>query len=330
MTDYTNTIHKYVMDDRFTGKLADPDGSGEVGLGAGEAGHKLAVRFMLKCTGERVTLIRYQVFGCGYTMAACAAAAELSEGVLLAELKAWPATVIEQHLGGLPPERAYCAELAIKALHAAADSVHQRTKVTAAHDPEEEHEPRLAAHHPTYKSLVASANPNNCTAEDRHLFACLLTIASSEAAATHAALGLAKSELEDLVRYFFPLTGWQARQQSDQASQPPEVNLQVRVLLHEHVAASPDRRLAGWLTDILAARAAHPGHLWMAMGLFERPELTAAIGRILPSLLAANTINMRWKRFFFKQLCDRNGGSLCKSPVCGNCSDYTLCFAEKN
>src|SRR6056297_3371310 len=168
MTEYTETIQKYAIDDRFTGELVDPDGSGEVGLGAEEMGHKLAVRFMLKCTDERVTVIRYQVFGCGYTMAACAAAAELSEGVLLTELKAWSATEIEQHLGGLPPERDYCAELAIKALHSAADSVHQHTKVTTVHDPQKEHGPHLAAHHPTYRRLVVSANPNNCSAEDRH------------------------------------------------------------------------------------------------------------------------------------------------------------------
>jgi nitrogen fixation protein NifQ len=81
-----------------------------------------------------------------------------------------------------------------------------------------------------------------------------------------------------------------------------------------------------WLARILAARAARPGHLWAAMGLFARPELTAAIHRHLPALAAANGKGMRWKRFLFKQLCEQEGGLMCKAPDCGVCSDYSLCF----
>ena len=85
--------------------------------------------------------------------------------------------------------------------------------------------------------------------------------------------------------------------------------------------------LANCLAQAIAARAAHPGHLWVAMGLYERPQLSEAIGRHLPLLLAANSQGMRWKRFLFRQLCEQSGGLMCKSPVCGDCSDYALCFA---
>ena len=44
----------------------------------------------------------------------------------------------------------------------------------------------------------------------------------------------------------------------------------------------------------------------------------------------ANNQNMRWKRFLYKQVCDRNGGMLCKSPTCGDCSDYAFCFAPES
>ena len=64
------------------------------------------------------------------------------------------------------------------------------------------------------------------------------------------------------------------------------------------------------------------------MGLFKRPQLSAAIRRHLPSVFAANNQNMRWKRFFFKQVCDLHGGTLCRTPNCGECSDYALCFAK--
>ena len=41
---------------------------------------------------------------------------------------------------------------------------------------------------------------------------------------------------------------------------------------------------------------------------------------------AANHQGMRWKRYLFKELCNRKGGLLCKSPNCGVCSDYAFCF----
>jgi nitrogen fixation protein NifQ len=66
------------------------------------------------------------------------------------------------------------------------------------------------------------------------------------------------------------------------------------------------------------------------MGLFERPQLTAAIRRYLPSLAVANHQNMRWKRYLYKQVCERNGGVMCKAPNCGVCSDYALCFAVED
>jgi len=82
-----------------------------------------------------------------------------------------------------------------------------------------------------------------------------------------------------------------------------------------------------WLARIIAARAARPGHLWTAMGFFKRQQLSEAIRRHLPTLAKANSQGMRWKRYLFKRVCDMNGGVMCKSPNCGSCSDYSLCFA---
>jgi len=328
MHGYSETILRYATDDSHAGEMEQPDGIGEVGLGADEAGRKLAVRFMLKCADERVDAIRYQVFGCGYTMAACAAAAELGEGLPLAELEDWSSAVIEQQLGGLPAERGYCAQLAVKAMRAAASSVQTKSPVADIHAPEKEHGPRVDAQNWIYRTLMTSANLNGCSPEDRHLFACLLAVAASERTAIHQALGLSKQELANLVKHFFPLSGWESLEEKGAVS-APEINPDIRRLLRCHVSTSPKPQLASWLADILAARAAHPGHLWVAMGLFERPQLSAAIGRLLPTLLAANDKGMRWKRYLFKQVCDLNGGTMCKSPVCGDCSDYALCFAPE-
>jgi len=62
-------------------------------------------------------------------------------------------------------------------------------------------------------------------------------------------------------------------------------------------------------------------------GLLRALAADRRIRRHLPTLAAANNKGMRWKRYLFKQVCEMNGGMMCKSPNCGDCSDYTLCFA---
>ena len=336
MNGYTETILKYASDDSHAGLLDHPDGVGEIGLGAEAAGQKLAVRFTLKCREQRVETLRYQVFGCGFTMAACAAVAELAEGEELAWLGSLDARQVDARLGGLPQERGYCAEIAVNALQAALDSVQRQAAPVArslAADPDD-HGPRLSPDDACYRALIDSSPVPGIPAEDRQLFACLLSVAAQEEAPLHQALGISQLMLDTLLLRVFPaIERTQVfAEPAGKTGVPPEVNPEVRELLLSFVSKSD----WGWtqfaallLARVIAARAAHPGHLWVAMGLFERPQLSAAIGRHLPALLAANHKKMRWKRFLFKQVCDLNGGMMCKTPDCGLCSDYALCFAPE-
>lgn len=334
MTGYTDTIRRYAIDNRYVGTLADADGTGEVGLGAEEAGKRLAVRFTIRITGGMAEAVRFQVFGCGFTIAACAAAADLAEGRALEEILDLTAVDIDAALNGLPPERDYCAELAVEALHAAVTSARGDARaVQTAVNPLADHGPRLSAEDPLYHVLMAAAPPAAIPQEDRRLFACLLAVAAGEPHETAAALGLTPEDLDAVLEHYFPGVepAELAPLSTPAAGPPPEPNGEVLEILLSHVPKDDgggQPRAARWLAQIIAARAAHPGHLWVAMGLFERPELTAAIRRHLPSLAVANSKGMRWKRYLFKQVCDLHGARLCKSPNCGVCSDYALCFAR--
>lgn len=334
MTGYTDTIRRWATDGRRTGTLPEPDGVGEVGLGADEAGKRLAVRFAIRLQEENVEAVRFQVFGCGFTIAACAAAADLAEGRPLDKIKTIDAAAIDAALGGLPAERGYCAELAVEALQAAVASARSEThgvKATVHNLGEEDHGPRASASDPVYRLLMDSPSPPGIAEEERHLFACLLNIAAREPYDPAAALGLPPKDLASLVKTFFPNVDPSilSRHQLSPTGPPPEGNEEVLGILFSHVPDDVDdrqRQAARWLARILSARASHPGHLWVAMGLFQRPELTAAIRRHLPSLAAANSRNMRWKRYLFRQVCELHGAVLCKAPNCGVCSDYALCF----
>ncbi|TLM65891.1 MAG: hydrogenase [Deltaproteobacteria bacterium] len=335
MSTYTDTIRRWAADDRRAGPLADADGTGEVGLGAGEAGTRLAVRFALRLRGDRAETVRYQVFGCGFTIAACAAAAELAEGHTLAEIAVIAPPSVAAALGGLPAERGYCADLAVAALQAAVESAgSSRRPVVGALAADDDHAPRVTAAAPLYRLLTDSPAPPGAPAVDRHLFACLLTVAAGETDDPGAALGLNDAELADLLHLYFPaVTAATLRPFCRPAVDPlPQGNVDLLQLLLGYLPCDADGWQpvpSLWLARTLACRAARPGHLWRSMGLFARAELTAAIHRHLPALAAANSRGMRWKRFLFKQLCEQAGGSLCQTPDCGACSDYPLCFGEE-
>jgi len=324
------------MDDRYTGELPHPDGIGEIGLGAAEAGTRLAVRFSLQLDGQAVDTVRFQVFGCGFTIAACAAAAELAEGRPLDEVRECSPAMIDRLLGGLPNERSYCAELASEALRAAAASaVSGRQPVRASLAPHDVHGPRLSPDDQVYRALLDGPTGFDIPPADRRLFAGLLAVADREPVPLELALNLPAPLLDTLLLTVFPqvkrceLFG----DPQHKTARPPEINPEVELLLTTFVpkgSGSWKRFCAQILVRVIAARAAHPGHLWVAMGLLERPELSAAIRRHLPELAAANSNNMRWKRFLFKQVCDLNGGLMCESPVCGDCSDYALCFIPED
>ncbi|WP_226625183.1 nitrogen fixation protein NifQ [Alloyangia pacifica] len=84
---------------------------------------------------------------------------------------------------------------------------------------------------------------------------------------------------------------------------------------------------ARWLAAILARRAAEPHHLWEDLGLPGRAALSGLIRRHLPGLARANSLNMRWKKFFYRQICSDSAFSLCLSPSCDDCDERAACFA---
>jgi nitrogen fixation protein NifQ len=95
-------------------------------------------------------------------------------------------------------------------------------------------------------------------------------------------------------------------------------------LLIEHAreASAQIHSVARWL----AFSCMGENHLWEDLGLPERPALTSLIGECFPGLRQLNSQNMRWKKFFYKQLCNRAQVFACRAPTCDQCSEFALCF----
>jgi nitrogen fixation protein NifQ len=332
--EYGNRIQHYAAMETYVGQLDNADGTGESGLSNDDAGHRIGVRFTLKLDGECVSAVRFQVFGCGYTIAACSAVAELCAGKTLTDTQAVDAAAVRKLLGNeLPEERYYCADLASQAYQAALQSSLQGGSVVEVVLREDtERGPRVTADDPLYRALLASCAQAETDLEDRRLFASLVTVAAQEGYPMNSALGLSSEQLERLFALYFPdfnRAQWVIPKAYNAV--PPAINPDIVDTIFSFLPPSTtEENPAFLLALILAARAAHPGHLWVAMGLLERAQLSAAIKRHLPALAAANNKGMRWKRFLFKHVCDRNGSIMCKTPNCGDCSDYALCFVSES
>ncbi|GAL13625.1 nitrogenase FeMo-cofactor synthesis molybdenum delivery protein NifQ [Vibrio astriarenae] len=82
------------------------------------------------------------------------------------------------------------------------------------------------------------------------------------------------------------------------------------------------------MSSLIAKASLMPSHLWQILGLESRSRLGDLIQLYFPTLHEQNTLNMRWKRFFYKQLCEQEGDYVCRAPNCLHCSSFKECFVS--
>jgi nitrogen fixation protein NifQ len=164
---------------------------------------------------------------------------------------------------------------------------------------------------------------------DRHVLASILAAAVMDGGPIAERAGLAEQELNELLAECFPsaevrAVAWIARPESI----GDDETIMVRDLLLTQ--RSTDGEIGRWLAAMVARRAMEPNHLWEDLGLRERAELSRLLMRHFAPLAARNTRNMRWKRFFYRMLCEDDGFVMCTTPVCTQCNDFDLCFGEES
>jgi nitrogen fixation protein NifQ len=164
---------------------------------------------------------------------------------------------------------------------------------------------------------------------DRHVLASILAVAAMEDGAMAARTGLAVADLVRLMVQWFPAAGGSgiAWFTQDNDIDDDEAAM-VRDLLLAHRSSEGD--VGHWLAAMIARRAMEPNHLWEDLGLRDRSELTRLLSRHFAPIAARNTQNMRWKRFFYRALCESDGFVMCTTPVCTECRDFDLCFGDES
>lgn len=172
----------------------------------------------------------------------------------------------------------------------------------------------------------ADAPTDTPRAFDRHVLASIIAVAATEDAAIWKQVGLAPAELVRLLARWFPhatlhLGAGTAPREDEEAGMVRDLLLANRSNDHDDES--------WWLAHMVARRAVEPNHLWEDLGLRNRGELSRMLERHFAPLAMRNTRGMRWKRFFYRMLCEDDGFLLCSTPVCSECCDFDNCFGEE-
>ena len=104
----------------------------------------------------------------------------------------------------------------------------------------------------------------------------------------------------------------------------------VAALLLDH--ADPQAGPSEWIeaaATAVAVACLGDQHLWQDLRLASRAELSALMRHWFPGLVARNHGDMKWKKFLYKQLCEREAPFICKAPSCAVCCDRPACFGPE-
>ena len=112
---FNPTVVEHFSRPRNVGRIDDPDGVGRVDDRATDT----LIQIYLKLDGPRVATARFRTLGCSACIGASSVATELVAGRPLAQALGVDARAILAALGGLPPDKECCADLAARALQEA-------------------------------------------------------------------------------------------------------------------------------------------------------------------------------------------------------------------
>ncbi|HEY8344972.1 MAG TPA: Fe-S cluster assembly scaffold protein NifU [Bacillota bacterium] len=125
---YTEAVMDHFSNPRNVGEINDADG-------VGEAGNPVCgdiMRIYVKIEDQRIVDIKFKTFGCGAAIATSSILTEMVKGKTIAEAEKITNRAVAEALGGLPPHKMHCSNLAADALHKALDAYkHRHLQCTA-------------------------------------------------------------------------------------------------------------------------------------------------------------------------------------------------------
>ncbi|MFZ3131995.1 MAG: Fe-S cluster assembly scaffold protein NifU [Desulfosporosinus sp.] len=119
---YTEKVMDHFTNPRNVGEIVNADGIGEVG----NAKCGDIMRIYLDIEGDIIKDVKFKTFGCGAAVATSSMVTEMVKGKTIEEALIISNAAVAEALGGLPPEKMHCSNLAADALHEAIENYRKK------------------------------------------------------------------------------------------------------------------------------------------------------------------------------------------------------------
>lgn len=135
---YTEKVMEHFSNPRNMGEVESPDGVGMVGNPVCGDVMKITIRV----EDGRVADVKFKTLGCAAAIATSSITTEMAKGLTLEEALKISRKQVAEELGGLPPNKMHCSNLAAQGLHKAINDYLVRTGALAEipEEPEDAHE----------------------------------------------------------------------------------------------------------------------------------------------------------------------------------------------
>jgi nitrogen fixation protein NifU and related proteins len=121
---YSEKVMEHFTNPRNVGEIKDADGIGEIGNPVcGDI-----MKLYIKVKDDKIEDIKFKTFGCGAAIATSSMITELVKGKTLEEAEKISKKTVADALGGLPPNKMHCSNLAADALHKAIEDYRSKIK----------------------------------------------------------------------------------------------------------------------------------------------------------------------------------------------------------
>ena len=119
---YTEKVMEHFRNPHNMGEIPDADGVGTVGNPV--CGDLMTI--YIKVKDDRLVDVKFKTFGCGAAIATSSMVTDLAKGKTLDEAMKITRANVAENLGGLPPVKMHCSNLAADALHVAIEDYRKK------------------------------------------------------------------------------------------------------------------------------------------------------------------------------------------------------------
>jgi nitrogen fixation protein NifU and related proteins len=121
---YSEKVMQHFKKPQNMGEIPDADGVGSVGNPT--CGDLMTM--YIKVKDNRLEDVKFKTYGCGAAVATSSMTTELAKGKTIDEAMQISRASVADSLGGLPPVKMHCSNLAADALHAAIEDYQKKQK----------------------------------------------------------------------------------------------------------------------------------------------------------------------------------------------------------